>query len=273
MKKKVRKVEFSQKITIGHTVKQILGIGIVTFHELVREKILWSTLLFAFLCVGLSYALSRLSFVENARIALDFGLTAVSLIGGLLSIVMGASLIAKEIENRTVYVVLSKAVWRWQFVVGRLLGLFTVLILNATLMTLVLLLIFVISGGHLSSAIFKSLVLQITEFGVLASMACIFSSFSTVSLAAIFASGVWVIGHAMEDLRAVTDKIEPVSLRPILHFITFVLPDLTRFDVKVQVSHQLPITWGYTNYTIFYGLAYMAFAILTACTIFSRRDL
>ena len=104
-------------------------------------------------------------------------------------------------------------------------------------------------------------------------MACIFSSFSTVSLAAIFASGIWVIGHAMEDLRAVTEKVEPVSLRPILRFVTYVLPDLTRFDVKIQVSHQLPITWSYTSLTIMYGAAYMAFAILAACTIFSRRDL
>ncbi len=259
----------------GHwrIARQIWAIASVTFHELLREKILWSAFVFAILCVGLAFAASQLSFADNARIALDFGLTAVAIIGGMISIIMGAALIAKEVQNRTLYLVLTKAIWRWQFVLGRFSGLLAILILNSVLMVMVLIVVVKITGGSVDSTLVKSLILQFTEFGMLAAMACIFSAFSTTTLAAIFASGIWVIGHAMTDLRMLSQKIEPAAIRPILGAITRVLPDLTRFDIKIEVSHSLPVTWGFTGMSIAYGLAYMAFALVVTCLIFQRRDL
>lgn len=261
------------KTSFKISLRQITALSGMTFHELLREKILWSSFIFALLCVVLAYAVSRLSFAENARIALDFGLTSISLIGGLISVVMGAALIAKEVSHRTLYLVLTKAIWRWQFVVGRLMGLLGALAVNTTLMAVVLVGVYLLSGGQWSVSLIKSLLLQITEFGVLASMACIFSAFSTATLAAIFTSGIWVIGHAMSDFRVLAEKVDPSWLRPVLDVVGRVLPDLTRFDIKAQVSHQLPITWLYVGTTFFYGIAYILFAVSAACVIFSRRDL
>lgn len=261
------------KLELKRMLFQVRAIAIITFHELLREKVLWSSFVFAVLSVGLAYAVSQLSFAENARIALDFGLTSVSIVGGLISIVMGAGLIAKEVQNRTLYLVLTKSIWRWQFVVGRLLGLLGVLTLNSLVMMLILIVTFVAVGGKLNVDIAKSFVLQMTEFAVLASVACIFSAFSTATLAAIFSSGVWVIGHAMTDFRIVADKIEPYALRPVLGFIARVLPDLTRFDIKAQVAHQMPVTWTYMSVSVLYGLFYVAFAMTAACLIFRKRDL
>jgi hypothetical protein len=140
-------------------------------------------------------------------------------------------------------------------------------------MTVTLLLVFLLSGGSLNALIFKSLLLQITEFGVLAAMSCVFSALSTTTLAAIIASGIWVIGHAMSDLRLLAQKIEPFFLRPILDIVSRVLPDLTRFDIKAEVAHQLPVTWGYATACMGYGFVYILFALVVACVAFSKRDL
>lgn len=258
---------------VSRIIRQIFAIGSVTFHELLREKVLWSSFVFALLCIGLAYAASQLSYADNARIAMDFGLTSVSIVGGLISVIMGAALIAKEVQNRTLYLVLTKSIWRWQFVVGRFAGLLAILMLNSLVMAAIALLIVKFTGGAIGSSVVKSLLLQMTEFGVLASMACIFSALSTATLAAIFASGIWVIGHAMTDLRILADKIEPVALRPVLGVIARVLPDLTRFDIKAEVAHNLPVTWTYTGVSMLYGLAYVIFALTVACVVFLRRDL
>jgi hypothetical protein len=227
--------------------RQIFAITAVTFQELLREKVLWSALVFAFLCVGLAYAVSQLSFADNARIALDFGLASISIVGGLISIIMGAALIAKEIHNRTLYVVLTKSIWRWQFVLGRFCGLLGVLSVNTVLMAAVLLLVHRVAGGAPDASLAESLFLQLTEFGVLAAAACMFSALSTATLAAIFTAGIWVIGHANADLKVLASKIEPLVLRPVLDFVARVLPDLARFDIKAEVSHQLPVTWAYVT--------------------------
>jgi ABC-type transport system involved in multi-copper enzyme maturation permease subunit len=253
--------------------RQTFAIAAVTFQELLREKVLWSALVFAFLCVGLAYAVSQLSFADNARIALDFGLASISIVGGLISIIMGAALIAKEIHNRTLYVVLTKSVWRWQFVLGRFGGLVGVLSVNALLMALVLLVVQHVAGGSPDASLVKSLLLQVTEFAVLAATACMFSALSTATLAAIFSAGIWVIGHANADLKILASKIEPVVLRPVLDFVARALPDLARFDIKAEVSHQLPVTWAYVTTGMAYGCFYAAFALTAACLIFMRRDL
>ena len=258
---------------ISNTIRQIAAIAIITFHELLREKILWSSFVFGLICVSLSYAVSQLSFADHARIAMDFGLTSTSIVGGLISVIMGASLIAKEVQNRTLYLVLSKSIWRWQFVVGRFLGLTGVLLLNSTLMVLIMLLVYKTMGGKFNFLIFKSLFLQVTEFGVLASMASIFSALSTTTLAAIFASGIWVIGHAMTDLRILSTKIEPIFLRPVLAGVSRILPDLTLFDIKANVAHSLPFGWDETFYHFAYGITYIIFALAISCAIFTKRDL
>jgi ABC-type transport system involved in multi-copper enzyme maturation permease subunit len=253
--------------------RQIGAIAWVTFHELLREKVLWSAFVFALFCVGLAYSVSQLSFAENARIALDFGLASVSIVGGLISVIMGATLIAKEVQNRTLYLVLTKSIWRWQFVAGKFIGLLGVLIVNATIMTVTLLLVYWLAGGGANSVLFKSLLLQITEFGVLAATACVFSALSTTTLSAILASGVWVIGHAMADLRLLAQKIEPAFLRPILDIVSRILPDLTRFDIKAEVAHELPVSWGYAITCMGYGVAFILFALTVSCVAFSKRDL
>lgn len=254
-------------------VRQVFAIASVTFHELLREKILWSAILFAVLCVALSVAASQLSFNEQARIALDFGLTSVSVIGGLISVIMGASLIAKEVHHRTLYLVLTKAVWRWQFVVGKFLGLLALITLNSLLISAIAVGIYLALGGDYHATIAQNWFLQMSEFAVLSAIACVFSAFSTATLSAILTAGIWIMGHAMTDFQALIPKMEPEFIRPILHFVARILPDLTRFDVKVQVSHFLPLTWSYTAVTILYGAAYVIFALGGACLIFSRRDL
>lgn len=254
-------------------MKQIAAIATITFHELIREKILWSAVVFAILCVGLAYAVSALSFTENARIALDFGLTSVSLVGGVISSVMGASLIAREVQNRTLYLILTKAIWRWQFVIGRLLGLLLVLALNSILMISIALGIYLLSGGQLHESFFQSFLLQFFEFGILASVASIFSSFSTTTLAAICTLGVWIIGHAMSGFKVIAEKIADGVTHGLAQLLVYILPDLTKFDIKSQVSHDLPVTWLYTLVTCAYGTLYIAFALAAACIVFSRRDL
>lgn len=257
----------------ARTRRQVSAIAAVTFQELIREKILWSSFLFGLLCVALAYLVSRLSFADNARIALDFGMAAISLVGGLISVVMGAVLVAKEVHNRTHYLVLTKPIWRWQFVLGRVAGLLGVLAVNAALMSAILVVVFLMSGGRLETSFFKCLALQVAEFGVLSAVACVFSVFTTSTLAAVFASGIWVAGHAMADIKILADKTEPYWMRPLLKTVSEIFPDLTRFDVKAEVSHSLPITWGYFAGTAAYGLAYMVFALALACLIFSRKEL
>jgi len=122
-------------------------------------------------------------------------------------------------------------------------------------------------------SILQNYILQMSEFAMLSAVACVFSAFSTATLSAIVTSGIWIIGHAMTDFQVLIPKIEPPLARPFLDFTARVLPDLTRFDIKAQVSHILPVTWSYTGVSVLYALSYVLFALAIACFVFTRRDL
>lgn len=254
-------------------LKQILAIAAVTFREILREKVLWSTMVFAFLLVALSLAVAQLSIYEPGRIALDFGSAAVGLAGGLLAVVVGGSLISREVKERTLYLVLTKSIWRWQFVVGKFLGLFGVLILNASLMYAVLALVFFASGGGFHVNFIYSALMQYGEFLVLASIGVFFSCFSTSMLASIFAGCLWIIGHAMDDVRLAFARISMDALRKGALLFAKVLPDLTVFDIKAQLSHGVPVAFSQVAMAMAYSGLFAAFMVCAGCFAFSKRDL
>jgi hypothetical protein len=252
---------------------QIIAIAAVTASELFREKILWMTVVFAVMLVALSFAVAELSIYEPWRIALDFGTAAIFISASLLAIVVGGVLISREVKDRTLYLILSKSVWRWQFVVGKMLGLHFVILINALAMNLVLLSIFMMSGGQFHINILYNFALQIAEFVMLATVACFFSTFSTAMLSSIFTAGLWLIGHAMDDVRIAIERMRTLWLKDIMGYLIKVFPDFTVFDIKPELSHGIPVVYSQVLFSILYAFIFVTFVAFFACTVFSKRDL
>ena len=81
-------------------MRSIISISVATFKGFIRDRILYGVLLFAILFLGFSYTLSMLTIIEERKILLDFGLSAISISGMVLAIFLGVVSIAREIENR-----------------------------------------------------------------------------------------------------------------------------------------------------------------------------
>ena len=57
----------------------------------------------------------------------DFSLMSVSLFGVIIAVVLGVNLLHQELGRKTIFNILSKPVARWQFIVGKFLGLLATL--------------------------------------------------------------------------------------------------------------------------------------------------
>ena len=53
----------------------------------------------------------------------DFSLMSVSLFGVIIAIVLGVNMLHQELGRKTIFNILSKPVARWQFIVGKFVGL------------------------------------------------------------------------------------------------------------------------------------------------------
>src|SRR5512142_1692058 len=113
---------------------RIFHIAANTFREAVRDRVLYNLIAFALLLSGAAIFVGQISIEIEKLVVINLGLTAVSLFGVVIAIFVGIGLVSKEIEKRTLYTVLSRPVRRWEFIVGKFLGLAGTLVVNTACM-------------------------------------------------------------------------------------------------------------------------------------------
>lgn len=101
---------------------KIWAIAINTFREAVRDKVLYGVLGFASAVLLFTLALAELSLHQQERVVHDVGLASISLFSVVIAIFLGSSLLYKEIERKTLYVILPKPIQRWEFLLGKYFG-------------------------------------------------------------------------------------------------------------------------------------------------------
>ena len=65
--------------------------------------------MFAVLLMAASYLISQLTAGQDLKIIKDLGLAALSILGLLIAVFIGIGLVAKEVEQRSIYSLLSQA--------------------------------------------------------------------------------------------------------------------------------------------------------------------
>src|SRR5436189_2584048 len=114
---------------------RIFAISINTLTELTRQKAFYVLLIFALLLIGCSVFMARFTFQQEFQILKDISLGAMSIFSSLLAIVATARLIPQDIEDRTLYTILAKPVPRFEYLLGKLLGVLLLLLISTLLMS------------------------------------------------------------------------------------------------------------------------------------------
>lgn len=250
---------------------KIVSIALNTFRENLRDKLLYNLLVFALLMIGSSILLMRLTLGEFHRLILDIGLGSINFFGVLIAIFVGIGLVNKEIDKKTIYTIVSKPVARYQFLLGKYLGLSLTLLVNTGIMVGGLLIVLSVQDVPIQPVLFKALGLVFLEFLVVTAVALLFSTFTSATLSAIFTLAVYAIGHLTTDLRTFGHKMDIIG-RSILESMYYVLPNLDRFNLKGQVTHELDVPASDLLLIVAYGTAYTALLLVLASAIFQRRD-
>jgi hypothetical protein len=101
-------------------IRRTTAIAAVTWTELVRLKVFYFLVIFALLVIGNSFFLARFSFEEEFQMLKDIALGAMSIFSSLLAILATATLLPKDMEDRTIYTILAKPVSRVEYLLGKL---------------------------------------------------------------------------------------------------------------------------------------------------------
>lgn len=100
----------------------MIAVAVNTFREAVRDRVLHGVLGIALLLLVFTLALAELALDQQRRVVADIGLSSISFFSVVMAVFLGSSLLYKEIERRTLYVILPKPIRRHEFLLGKYFG-------------------------------------------------------------------------------------------------------------------------------------------------------
>jgi ABC-type transport system involved in multi-copper enzyme maturation permease subunit len=253
-------------------MRPILVIGLNTFRENLRDKILYNLLFFAAMLMGMSMLLADLTIMEHHKIIKDIGLAAINLAGVMIAIFVGISLVSKEIDRRTIFTIMARPVTRAQFILGKYLGLIITLSVNLIAMTGVFGATLLAYRIPIQASLFQAIELIFVELLLVTAVALLFSTFSSSTLSAIMTLGIYVIGHLTTDMKGIAEKSENAMTTNLMKALYYLCPNLEALNVKGQAATGVAISLTYQSLATLYGVLYAALLVAAACAVFQRRD-
>ena len=254
-------------------------IGIVavnTFREAVRDRVLYNLVFFALLMIAAAILVGQISIGIEDIVIVSLGLSAISLIGLLMAVFIGVSLVYKELDKRTLYAVLSKPVRRWEFLLGKYAGLLLTLGVNTFFMTVGLLaaMLYVkrgLAAGDVSTVVAAYFILL--KLGLVVALALLFSCFTTPLLAILFTGGLYVTGLFVHQIRTFRNITGSAALDAAAVWLSYLLPNFENFNVIAAAAHRRAIPGALIAQNTVYALIYAAVVLVAASVVFSRRNL
>jgi Cu-processing system permease protein len=251
----------------------VLAIAGNTWKQFVRDRVFYIALIVAFLMLGFSYFLATLTIVESRKILLDFGLSATSLAGAMMALYLGVAAVAKEIELRTIYTILSKPVSRSGYLAGKLLGCFSVLAVGHLLLGLTVRFILFAASEPVPEGFYSCLLLILMESTLLLGIASFFSVFSNTILASGLTFAFFLIGRSNQAFLTMSEKAATDEVKAIASAFYYFFPNLERYNIRDVVAYGQPYPEQMIWIGLLYLVGYLLFAFAGACLIFERRDL
>jgi ABC-type transport system involved in multi-copper enzyme maturation permease subunit len=243
-----------------------------TFKEALRQRILVLLVVFAVILIVISVFMEPFALGEAPKIMRDLGLATASLFGVLTTIIIGSTLIHKDIEKKTIYTVLSRPVKRSEVILGKFLGLSALVFVLVLAMLLIHQVVLLISEGAFDLRLLISLPFTMLEIMVLLGILLLFSSFSSTTMTSIMGVIFFVVGHAMPDLKLFADQTMVPVLKSIAYAFYYILPNLENFNLRIDLTYGLPLYADMLTFSIAYGIMYIVFLLYVTTIVFEHRE-
>jgi ABC-type transport system involved in multi-copper enzyme maturation permease subunit len=251
----------------------IAAIARNTFREALRDRILYLFFGFSVIILVGSKLLGLLTVGDEGKVIKDLGLAGIQFFSMLIAVMMSVLLISREVDSRMVFNILAKPLERWQFLLGKYLGLMLTVVANLALMTVLFLAVVTIYGAGLDPGLLLAAVMTLVEMAVLAAFAVLFAVVTKPILGSVLTLAVFVIGHLSEDIWMLTRHLPSQAGRTLVAAVYYLLPNLERFNFKAEAVHSLAVSPAVVVWSLAYGVLYTALVLLLACLHFGRKDL
>lgn len=283
---------------------RVWTLAAATVTQLVRMRILVFLLLFCAVVVGAGFAFPVLNPEQQLKLLKDVSFGALQIFSLVIGIVATALLLPRDLEDRTLYTILSKPVPRHEYLLGKLLGVLVLIGAGLLVMDAAFSVVLWLREKLLMAQILAGLRVRTPEavaqvedlvgrqgltwnlhLGVLAvflkaavvtALALMVSCFASSTLFTVVVTFcIVIIGHGQGLLREhfLQGKMEPFVEKGLSALLAILTPDLGVFDVIDNVVNGQVVGLGSAAWMTGIALTYITGYMVVSHLLFVEKEL
>jgi len=209
----------------------------------------------------------------TARYALDAGLLMAWIFGWILAISTTSRQLPQEETRGTIFTLLAKPVTRFDLVLGKFIGSWTIACAATASFYLLVAAVTVARGGHVDvEALLQGFLLHAAALGVMCGIALLFSARlhgdAAAALSFVVTAASFLVVPRVPEFMVGHGGAGALGLMLVYH----VLPHFEVFDMRVRIVHDFgPADWGMVGLALAYGAVLMACLVLLAWLAVRRK--
>lgn len=262
-------------------------IALITYKEGTRNRAFYGISLIALLLLGANLLISDMIMREVGKVAVDMALSTISATGLLIVLFVGIDLMAKDLDKRTIYMVLSRPISRQEYIAGKFIGICFLIVTTVAIVSLFgagsILIIKLLNPDYFLRfswrLVFLAEAFIALSLILLSALSFLFASFSSSSFITLVLTIIsYVIGHSMTDVKALVEApqaagitVSPVTVK-MVQAAYYIFPNLSLFDLKTQAAHGLAVPLNYILWTVAYGVVYTTLVVVLSALIFRKKE-
>jgi len=181
-------------------LKRVYTIAANSYRENVRARVLHGLFALAAATAGYALVVGAYALRDTLRVVSDLGAASVSLYGLVVSVVIGATSLFREIELKTLFPILARPIRRWEYIVGKFFGTWLTLAVFVLANTGIMLSAVAVLSGRSVELVLSLWLAGLTALVVVMIKAPRLRTFAFVPWAIIvFLLGWWLAGTAPND--------------------------------------------------------------------------
>ncbi len=250
----------------------MFNIALNTFRELKRNKILYMILFFGILLIIFSLALASLSLWQTEKIVLDFWIAMIEIFWLVSVIFIWSQLIFNEIDGKTIYLILSKPIWRYEFILWKFFWFAMILALIIFFQSIIFLIIAFYSNIYIDYLVFLSIIFIFLKLIILFSIILFFSTFISSILSIVLTIIVYIIAHSITSIidMAVRSNNEIMLIFWKILYITF--PNFEWLNIKNLILSPVKLGFSDLFFNSIYWVMYLIIILWLTVIIFWKKN-
>jgi ABC-type transport system involved in multi-copper enzyme maturation permease subunit len=226
---------------------------------------------FSFVFIVFSILLGKLTIWQNSKIIIDFWLAMIEVFGLLWVLFVWSQLLFKEIDWKTIFLILSKPIKRYEFLFWKVLGFSLTIFLIILVEVAVFLWVLFYQWISIENLIIWSIINTFLKLEITLAIVFFLSTFMSNMLTIATTLLIYILAHSYSIILDLVHNWGNEVLIYTAKLWWLLFPPFEALNTK-------DIIWAFSNFSLgyflsnwFYSVAYFVILLLFAILIFNRK--